>query len=63
MPAASQTDCGGGRASGAPADVVSAVGIDPRRRHDDEVEAFDVLQQIVDVENAVAFLGAAFADA
>ena len=37
-------------------------GIDRVGRQHNEVEAFDVLQQIVDVENALGFLAAAFPD-
>ena len=30
--------------------------------HDNEIEAFDIFKQVVDEENAFAFIGAAFAD-
>ncbi len=37
-------------------------GVDPRRRHDDEIEPFHLLQQIRQTQDAIAFLRAILAD-
>ena len=38
------------------------LGMQPRRRHDDEIEAFNKFQKIGQTEDAIAFLGAMLAE-
>ena len=38
------------------------LGMDPRRRHDNKIEAFNMIQKIRQSENAVAFLGASLSE-